>query len=218
MNFPVNPRPRRYHSVLRAEQAGETRRRVVDAAARLFVERGYAGTSVAAVAQVAGVSVETVYATFGGKRGLLEGVIDATIMGPHAAVPLEQQQAAWNAIARHPTARARLRAYVAFSCAVLARTSLIHHVIRGAADGEPFAVELRARLLRERLASNTKHLGDYVGGELRPGLTLRDAAERYCALTSPEMHHLLTADLGWSLSAHEAWVAAGAEQDLLGPP
>ena len=217
MNSPVNPSPRRYRSVLRAEQASRTRQRVLDAAARLFLERGYAGTPVAAVAEAAGVSAETIYATFDGKRGLLAGVIDAAIIGPEV-VTVAEQQAAWDAVARHPSARARLRAYVARCCAVLARTSPIHHMIRRAADGEPFAVELRARLLQERLASNAKRLHDYVGGELREGLTLRRAAERYCALTSPEMHHLVTADLGWSLRAHEEWVAALAEQDLLGPP
>ena len=217
MSSPVNPSPRRYRSALRAEQARQTRQRVLDAAARLFVERGYAGTPVTAVAEAAGVSAETIYATFDGKRGLLAGVIDAAIMGPEA-VTSDAHQAAWDDVARHPTARARLRAYVALCCAVLARTSPIHHVIRRAADGEPFAVELRARLLQERLASNKKRLRDFVGGEFRDGLTLRRAADRFCALTSPEMHHLVTADLGWSLQAHEAWVAALAEQDLLGPP
>jgi AcrR family transcriptional regulator len=206
---------RPYRSAVRAEQAERTRRRIVDAAAHHFFEHGYAGTALSAVAEKAAVSQETIYATFGSKRGLLEGVIDATLMGPEMPVPLEEQSA-WAEIERLPTAHERLRAYVRFSCSVLARTSPVHRIIRGASDGEPFAVELRARLLSERLASNTRRLGQYIGDELRTGLTLDQAAERYCALSSPEIYHLLTVELGWSQSAHEDWLAELAAREILG--
>jgi len=209
------PRSRRYRSTVRAEQADRTRRRLIEAAKHLFIEQGFARTTLAAVAQTAEVSAETIYSTFGSKRALLEAVINATIMGPEVPVPLEQQSA-WESIGKQPTARERLRGYVAFSCRVLARTSPVHSIIRGAGDSEPFAVELRARLLRERLASNTKRLDQFIGSELRSGLALDQAAERYCALSSPEMHHLLTAELGWSAEAHESWLAALAEKELLG--
>lgn len=211
------PRRRRYASPRRTEQARATKQRVLDAAQELFLAHGFAKTTIVAVAAAAGVSPETIYATFDGKRALLEGVIDATIMGPQAPVPLEAQ-AEWDRIADQPTARERLRAYVMFSCGVLARTSAVHHVIRGAADSEPFAVELCARLLRERLASNTQRLRAYVGPELRVGLDLRGAAERYCALGSPEMHHLLTVRIGWSPRRYAAWLSEVAELDLLGAP
>jgi AcrR family transcriptional regulator len=208
-------RRRPYASAIREDRANLTRRRVLDAATRLFLERGFAATTVVAIATAAEVSPETIYATFDGKRGLLQGVIDAAVSG-NSAIPLEMQSE-WDDIAQRPTSRARLRAYVEFSCGVLARTSQIHHIIRGAADSEPIAIELSARQLRERLASNVKHLRDYVGADLRHGLTLRRAAEQYCALSSPELHHLLTVKLGWSQRAHRDWLATIAEQDLLGP-
>ncbi|MCC6317386.1 MAG: helix-turn-helix transcriptional regulator [Gemmatimonadaceae bacterium] len=182
---------------------------------RLFIERGFAATTITLVAAAASVSPETIYATCDGKRGLLEGVVDTAIAGGVEA-PLELQPV-WGAIRQHRSARERLRAYVALTCRVLARTSAIHHVIRGAADSEVFAADLSARLLRERLASNTTHLRDYIGDELRVGLTWREAAERYCAISSPEVHHLLTTGLGWSRRAHEAWLWGLAEQDLIGP-
>ena len=72
---------RSYNSPLHADQALQTRRKVLESARRLFVERGYAGTTVAVVADDAGVSPETIYLSLGGKRGLLEGVMDIT--GPH---------------------------------------------------------------------------------------------------------------------------------------
>ena len=207
---PRPPPPRRYRSTVRTEQAKQTRQRVLDAAKRLFVERGYASTTIAAVADAAGVSQETVYASFGGKRRLLEGVIDATI-------PLEpERDSALKVIGRLGTARARLRAFVEFCCGVLAHTSPIHNVIRGAADSEAFAVELRARLLSERLVNQKRHLAKHVRVRLRAGLTPRGAAERLCALTSPEMYHLTTAELGWSRERHQEWIAALAERELLG--
>jgi AcrR family transcriptional regulator len=201
----------RYRSTLRAEQARLTRSRILEAAARLFLARGFAGTTVVAVAEAAGVAPETVYASLGGKRGLLEGVID------NAGTPggASHDEAAERCAAL-PSPQARLRAYVAFCCAVLARTSPFHHLTRGAADGEAFAVELRARLLAQRLANQTRHLQMLVGDALRPELTLAQAAERFCALSSPEHYHLLTSELGWTRDAHEAWLAELAEVALLG--
>ena len=69
----VKPVRRAYHSPLRVGQAEQTRRRVLESARRLFIDHGYAGTTVAAVAADAGVSPETIYLSLGGKRGLLEG-------------------------------------------------------------------------------------------------------------------------------------------------
>lgn len=207
-------RPRSYSSAVRDQQARETRDRVISVALQLFLAQGFARTTVNAVAHAATVSPELIYTTLGGKRGLLEAVIDVTIMGPGAPIPLEEQLD-WDRIGQLPSARERLRAYVEFSCGVLERTSPVHAMIRGAADGEPFADELSARLLAERLASNTKHIRDYVGDALRDGLTLRRAAERYCTLTSPEMHHLSTVKLGWSHRAFRDWIADVVEQELL---
>src|SRR4029450_10691844 len=99
--------PRRaYRSRLRADQAQQTRRRVLEAALQLFVDRGYAGTTVAAVADRAGVSPETIYLSLGGKRGLLEGVIEAAITGPDEGG--SEDESWWTALAHLPDPRARL--------------------------------------------------------------------------------------------------------------
>lgn len=210
MSQRVNPPRRRYRSSMRAEQASLTRQRILEAAKVLFLERGYASTTIAAVADGAGVSQETIYATFSGKRGLLEGVIDAMI--PVSA----EQDATLAEIERLASPRERLRAFVGFCCGVLGGTSPIHEVIRGAADSEEFAIELRARLLSERLANQKRHLAQHVRLELRAGLTLAQAAERFCALTSPELHHLTIVELGWSRRRHEKWVGDLAEHELFG--
>ena len=73
---------RPYNSPLRAEQADQTRQRILTAAHDLFLERGYAGTKVQDVATAAGVSPDTIYVSLGGKKGLLEGVWAMAVTGP----------------------------------------------------------------------------------------------------------------------------------------
>lgn len=205
---------RDYRSPVRDGQAAGTRERAVEAAGHLFVERGYAGTTVAAVAEAAGISPETIYASLRGKRGLLEGVIEAAIMGPEG-VAVEQQ--GWlTEIAALPTAPERLHAWVAASCRTLARTSPIHAVIRGAADREEFALALRRRLLRQRVDQVTALAGDFLREDLRPGLDVADAGQRYAALVSPETYHLLVSEMGWTPDRCREWLTGMLRADLLG--
>ena len=72
---------RRYSTTLRSEQTALTRRRILDAAGTLFAANGYLGTTVAAVAAAADVSVQTVYNVVGNKAALLKNVYDVTIAG-----------------------------------------------------------------------------------------------------------------------------------------
>jgi AcrR family transcriptional regulator len=206
---------RGYHSPLRAEQADETRQKVLAAAHELFVARGYAGTTVTAVAQAAGVSPDTIYASLGGKSGLLEGVLSAARSDPEDPAQRDEDHRRAD-LAALADSHQRLHRLVGLSCETLARTSPIHAVIRGAADGHPFAAELRARMLRVRLRIQSTNLRAYLGSALREGLTVKQAAERYSALLSPELYHLLTVERGWSARQYQSWVIELLEHDLLG--
>jgi AcrR family transcriptional regulator len=208
----VNPR-RTYHSPLRADQAQQTRRRVLETARGLFVERGYARTTVAAVADAAGVSPETIYVSLGGKRGLLEGVMDIT--GPHDSAADDDTW--WQAVADLPDPVARLDRMVAYSCRIMARTRPIHAIIRGAADKEPFAAALGRQLLAERLANQTDRIRRYLGDALLPGLTVAEAGQRYCALAGPELYHLLTVEMSWTAEQHQTWLTRLLHAELLAP-
>ncbi len=214
MSTQVKPSRRKYNSPLRADQARQTRDRILDAAYRLFADDGYARTTIAAVADAAGVSPETIYLTFGGKRGLLEGVIEMAI-APEAD-PSTQEDELWKELAQVSDARDRLEAMVEYSCAILARTRPVHAVIRGAADKEPFAAALGSRLLHDRLTIQTERIERYLGSALRPGLSVSEAGERYCALTSPELCHLLTVEFGWTASRHRNWLTSLLDAELLG--
>jgi AcrR family transcriptional regulator len=204
---------RKYHSPLRADQARATRLRVLDAALELFVDRGYAGTTIAAVAERAGVSAETIYLTFGGKRGLLEQVIETAIAGGDESSADEEALGA--ALAETLDARERLAAMVDYTCAILARTRPIHTVIRGAADKEPFAAELGSRLVHERLAAQTERVRRHLRGDLRPGLSVAQAGQRYCALGSPELYNVVTVEFGWTADQHRAWLTDLLAGELL---
>jgi AcrR family transcriptional regulator len=204
---------RAYSSPLRADQAQRTRRRILESARELFVERGYAGTTVTAVADRAAVSPETIYLTLGGKRGLLEGVMDIT--GPHESIAEDDEW--WHMVATRANASERLDKIVEYSCRILARTRPIHAIIRGAADKEAFAAELGRRLLHQRLTNQTDRIRDYLGEALRPGLSTAEAGERYCALASPDLYYLLTVELGWTAEQHKRWLTELLHTDLLGP-
>ena len=85
------PARRQYSSALRRRQAGETRAQVLTAAAALFEESGWAGTTVAAIAGRAGVAVETVYSGFGSKKQLLRRVVGVAVVGDAEPVPLVER-------------------------------------------------------------------------------------------------------------------------------
>ena len=136
------------------------------------------------------------------------------ITGPHDSAADDDKW--WDMVARLPNASERLDKMVEYSCRILARTRPIHAIIRGAADNEAFAADLRRRLLAERLANQTERIGRQLGDTLRPGLSVVEAGQRYCALTSPELYHLLTVELAWTAEQHQHWVNQLLHTELLG--
>ena len=197
---------------LRADEARQTRRRVLESARRLFVDRGYAATTVAAVADAAGASPETIYLSLGGKRGLLEGVIDIT--GPDGSATDDDKW--WGMVARCPPASDRLEELVEFSCRILARTRPIHAIIRGAADKEAFVAAHGRRLLWS--GSPPDHANPPLPRRRAPDRDYRSPrpGERFCALASPELYHLLTVDLAWRAEEHRQWLTRLLQTELLG--
>jgi AcrR family transcriptional regulator len=83
---------RRYESAHRQQQARQTRRAILDAAAVLFVDPGYAATPLTAIAAKAGVAIQTVYKVFGSKQALLSTLVDITIAGDDEPAALPDRQ------------------------------------------------------------------------------------------------------------------------------
>jgi len=88
---PVATKTRTYNSTRRSRQAAQTRDEILTAAGALFAEHGWTGTTLAAIAAKAGVAVETIYAGFGSKKGVLHAALDVAVVGDTEPVPLAQR-------------------------------------------------------------------------------------------------------------------------------
>src|SRR3954452_5418615 len=142
---------RRYSSPLRARQAEQTRRVIVAAAARLFVEVGYGRTSVDAVAEAAGVSRKTVFSAVGGKVELLKLAIDWAVVGDDAPTPLLERDEAIR-LAHAPDPVLMLQGWAQLTAAIDRRLAGLSSALLVAAAVDGQAAELRAATQQQRLA------------------------------------------------------------------
>ncbi|MDT5050485.1 MAG: hypothetical protein QOG75_6389, partial [Mycobacterium sp.] len=150
----MNSRPAKksaYRSQLRAEQAAGTRQIVLEAATRLFVERGYAATSIDAIAEAAGVGRSTVFAAAGGKSRLLKTAYDRAIVGDDEPVPLLQRPAARKLFEMSDSAEI-VAGHARIVAEAAERVSAICEAIHSAAGCDPEVGDLWAQIGQERLA------------------------------------------------------------------
>ena len=201
----------------RRQRARATRRRVLDAARELFVERGYVQTTIAAIAQCADVAPETVYATFGSKRALLSELVDVAISGDPGDPPLLEQD--WVRDLRdEPDAHRRVRTLAGRGRAILERRAAIDEVVRGAAAADPEIAELWRRGRVQRFAGQRALAAIVIGGAVAPDDAEVDRpADVLYAIGSPEVYRLLVMDRGWTPGQFERWYAETLERLLLAP-
>jgi AcrR family transcriptional regulator len=189
----------------RAARSRATRARIATAAARLFVENGYAATSITTIATEAGVAAQTVYNAFANKPAILSAALDLAIAGDDA--PVATLERAWvrDALAA-PDAVDQVCRQVDGAAEILARVSPLLEVVRGAAPTDPdLAAAWRANIAQRRTVQSVFVDALAAKGALRPGLTADDAADVTLALLSPETYTLLTVERGWSRDRWRAW-------------
>ncbi len=134
MKQTVKPR-RAYRSPRREEQASATRRAILDAARELFIEGGYVKTTMQAIAERAGISPATVYATFVTKRAVLSALVDISIAGDDAPVPILDRP--WVAELRgEPDLGRRIGLLAHHGRLMLERRAAIDEVLRAAAAAD----------------------------------------------------------------------------------
>jgi AcrR family transcriptional regulator len=202
---PVNkPDSRPYRSTVRSEGARRTRRTVLASAMTLFSEQGYARTTLVEIAAAAGVSVETVYKTFGSKRALLRELADVTVGGDDEDIPV-LERADPQALRNEPDQRRQLAMFAAGIAVQLERIRPLDDVLRSAAAVDPEVAALRNDLqLRQRRGAMTAIAGWVAArGPLREGV---DGPALLWTLASPEVHHLLRVGWGWSPAEYEDWL------------
>jgi AcrR family transcriptional regulator len=204
---------RPYNSTRRQQQAEETRARILDAAAEVFVERGYERASVAAIAAAAGVADETVYGHFKNKRTVLGEVVKRAVRGDDSRPVPAQREA--RALIAETDQRRQLDLFAADVTLRLDRAARLVALVAEAAPGEPELGELLRRLHADRL-KNLRVLVDAlrVNGQLRSAPAA--ATETVWALASPELYELLTRVRGWSRKRYSKWLADSLTDILLG--
>lgn len=200
---------RTYRSTLRAEQAANTRSRVVAAAAACFADRGYGGTSLSDIADRAGVSTETVKAN-GPKRALLLSAFDQSFAGDEGDEPLAESDAAQDLveIADDDEFLATLAGFVA---AANARTSVLWGEYLAAANADPVIAEALTGLLQRRHLDFRSAVDLFVSRGMTNHIEdVDEAAATLSFLWSPESHQQLVLQSGWSLERYERWLAEAA--------
>ena len=200
---------RRYDASRRREQAAGTRHRIVEAAAALFVERGYAGTTIPSIAAEAGVAVETVYRSAAGKAGLLAAAVQAALAGGVARSerPVEQREGIRRVI-EEPDPRRQLAAYAHTQPGVWTRVGPLLRVLDSAASSDPALQRLQAELATQRL-DGMRRLADFLDGQgrLRPGLPASRAADLIWTLCAQANFDALVGQRGWTHGEYASWLA-----------
>ena len=202
-----SPPPRRaYRSDLRTEQARATRRAVVEAAHRLYVERGYQGTTIDAVADAAGVSRKTVFTAVGGKAALLKLAFDWALAGDDEPVPLaERPEVAEMLAERDPARLAHL--WARFVTTIAARIGTLDQVLQVAARTEPEIAVLQAESEANRRGGAMGFVSNLAAiGGLRDGMTVQQAADIAGVLMDPMPHLRLVEGAGWTPEEYAGWV------------
>ena len=205
---------RSYSSARRDAQARETRRSILATALSLFVAQGYAATTVQAIAEEAGVAVQTVYAAFGSKRELMRQLIEATVTGDDDPTPVTER-AESRAVAAEPDLQRRAQLDAALSRTIVQRVAPIVRVAEEAAASDPALAAtmetIKAARRREMLDSATL-LAGHQGLRLAP----EEAAATLYVLYSPQVADMLMRDHGWSPQRYEAWLARMILEGVLG--
>ncbi len=206
-----------YTSAVRAHQSAHTRAVVLEAARGRFLEEGgYSRTSLSAVAQAAGVSVQTIYNVFGSKAALLKAVYDTTLAGDDEPVPMGERPE-FLAMEREQDPAAFLHHYARIGADLMKRLGPLYERVReGAAAGDPDLEALLETTGRERLVGATQVVASVRAlGPLRPGLTAARARDIVWTHTSFELWDLLVRQRGWSSRAYAAYLGDSMSRALL---
>lgn len=203
----VNPGPPARQPTLREERAQVTRRRIADAARRLFFRDGYAATTLVGIATEADVAVQTVYAVYGSKAGILDALRESAMSQPEAEAVYDEQMAETS-----PRRRLALFARSVRLRWELAGDIVVIHRDAGSADAQ---IRAGVAATLERRRNGIAGLAGTLDTALRPGVSADEAFAVLDALTLPEVYEELVGVHGWTSDAYEAWLAAALVRELL---
>jgi AcrR family transcriptional regulator len=207
---------RSYSSPLREEQARLTQRRILDAARELFLEQGYAATTMNAIAARAAVSAQTVYKSFGTKPALVKRLHDVTLAGDDEPIAMIDRPE-MRALHRETDPAEFLRAYARVGRALMDRLGpLLRVLVAGAEGGDEDLRRYVETVDGERL------IGARIAAHRLVELGAIDAADEERArdgiwtLNSVQVWSLLTEQRGWSADDYATWVGEAMVAAALG--
>ena len=208
---------RTYDSSSRKAAALDTRRSIIETARQLFLENGYAGTTMPAIAKASSTALDTIYATVGKKPALFRLLVETAISGANEAQPAEQRDYV-RAIRAEPDAKRKFEIYAAALSNIQPRLAPLFRVLQAAAPTDP---DLRAlwQEISERRARNMRLLAQDLAAtkQLRNGLSEAAVADVIWTMNSPEFYLLLVEQRGWSSDEFERWLSDAWERLLLAP-
>jgi AcrR family transcriptional regulator len=200
----------------RRSRAKATHWRIVKVAYTLFCQQGYAGTTVAQIAEAAGVAVQTVYFTFHTKSALLNRAYDFAVMGEEE--PLSPDEQVWyRAMVAEPDVRQALRHLVAGVGEITRRVTPLYLAARAAADSDPDTAQVMAFHERWR-ADGYRAVVELLRAKtgLRPGLSLERATDLLLLFAGMDVYHVLVDAKGWSHEEWTDWAVATLADQLFG--
>jgi len=213
---PPAPTRRAYTSPAREASAARTRRRIVDAAGRLFVESGYVATSVRSVARAAGVAEKTVYLQFETKPALLKAVVDTAIVGAEPDVPASRSRWFLEVLAQRRLAD-KVELLAEGTTALHERTGPVFAVAREAASVDHAVAALWRRGKNRHLADMGLVAESFAEHSLiPPHLDVAWATELLYVLLGPENWFLIRRELGHDESHYRDWLRSTLEQAFRG--
>jgi AcrR family transcriptional regulator len=203
-----------YNSPLRAGQAQRTRAAVLDAAARCFLENGYAATTMKDVAAEAGVSVQTVFGQ-GSKAALLLACVDRAVVGDDEDVPFARREL-FRRVVEEPDRAAKLAAAREMARTYIPQTVPMIRVFADAAAGDPEIAEAWAEYERRRHQDDRLLIGAFEPW-LRTGLDVDRATDIFWAVFSHLPVDNLLRVRGWTLDEYADFLVDAVDRLLLEP-
>jgi AcrR family transcriptional regulator len=187
---------------------------MLGAARDLFTAHGYTATTMKAIADRAGMAVQTLYFTFATKRAILSELIDTEIAGDTEPVATLDRPWAAEALAAPPGEQVRLQA--AAAARILTRVAPLLEVVRSAAATDPEIAELWRTNIAQRRTVQLRLAGALAAkSALRPGLDPERAADIALAVLAPETYVLLVHERGWTAEEWREWAADALAHQLL---
>jgi AcrR family transcriptional regulator len=206
---------RPYEGAARQARTRRTRTAVVEAAQSLFVERGFAATTIGAISDLSDTPQATVYRLFSSKLGILKAVLDVSVGGDDETVTMADRPQV-RALVSDEDPKNQLAGFAALLREVMARVGPVHRILADAARSDEDAASLLAEIARQRHEGQRRIARSLArSGALRTGLRERDAADIIHALASPEVYGLLVSDRGWSGERYEKWLKSILIDQLL---